>query len=162
MLRVVSDSDADLLGRIGERDLAAFEILYARYVRAVYAMAKRSLRDGGHAEDATQEVFAAVWRSATDQHTDGGVGEEQRADDVDAVEEVEPEVHMNRTSRGDERRREDAQAAVRITRARGAAQRSRDRGRQRGPCLWACDGDRRELRPPSSWRGCAGSAPGRA
>jgi RNA polymerase sigma-70 factor (ECF subfamily) len=64
LLRVVSDSDADLLGRIGERDLAAFELLYGRYVRAVYAMAMRRLRDGGHAEDATQEVFASVWRSA--------------------------------------------------------------------------------------------------
>ena len=64
VLRVVIDSDADLLCRIGERDLLAFEVLYRRYGRAVYALALRRLRDGGFAEDATQEVFAAVWRSA--------------------------------------------------------------------------------------------------
>jgi RNA polymerase sigma-70 factor (ECF subfamily) len=63
-LRVVSESDADLLERIAEHDLGAFELLYQRYARAVYAIAVRRLRDKGHAEDATQEVFAAVWRFA--------------------------------------------------------------------------------------------------
>lgn len=64
MLHVVSDSDADLLGRIGDRDRSAFELLYQRYARTVYAMAINKLRDKGHAEDATQEVFVAVWRHA--------------------------------------------------------------------------------------------------
>ena len=64
MVCVEGDSDADLLERVGEHDLSAFELLYARYARAVYAMAARRLRDGGHAEDATQDAFAAVWRFA--------------------------------------------------------------------------------------------------
>jgi len=64
ILRVISDSDAELLCRIAEHDLSAFELLYRRYARAVYAIAIRRLRDRGHAEDATQEVFTAVWRFA--------------------------------------------------------------------------------------------------
>jgi RNA polymerase sigma-70 factor (ECF subfamily) len=64
ILHLVSDTDADLLCRIAEQDLSAFEMLYGRYARAVYAIALRRLRDRGHAEDATQEVFAAVWRFA--------------------------------------------------------------------------------------------------
>jgi RNA polymerase sigma-70 factor (ECF subfamily) len=69
-----ADSDAELLCRVADRELWAFDLLYRRYVRAVYAMALRSLRDGGHAEDATQEVFAAVWRSAATYAPDRGGG----------------------------------------------------------------------------------------
>ncbi len=58
-------SDADLLARVGERDHAAFEILYGRYVRPVFSLALRRLGDRGQAEDAVQEAFAAIWRSAS-------------------------------------------------------------------------------------------------
>jgi RNA polymerase sigma-70 factor, ECF subfamily len=58
-------SDAELLERVGERDRAAFEILYGRYVRPVFGLALRRLGDRGHAEDAVQEAFAAIWRSAS-------------------------------------------------------------------------------------------------
>jgi len=58
-------SDADLLARVGERDREAFEILYGRYVRPVFGLALRRLGDRGHAEDAVQEAFAAIWRSAS-------------------------------------------------------------------------------------------------
>jgi len=68
------DPDAGLLSRIAERERGAFEILYRRYVRAVYAIAMRTLRDGGHAEDATQEVFAAIWRSAATYAPERGAG----------------------------------------------------------------------------------------
>jgi RNA polymerase sigma-70 factor, ECF subfamily len=57
-------SDAELLARVGERDREAFEILYGRYVRPVFGLALRRLGDRGHAEDAAQEAFAAIWRSA--------------------------------------------------------------------------------------------------
>ena len=60
-----SVSDADLLARVGERDREAFEILYGRYVRPVFGLALRRLGDRGHAEDAVQEAFAAIWRSAS-------------------------------------------------------------------------------------------------
>jgi RNA polymerase sigma-70 factor (ECF subfamily) len=58
-------SDAELLARVGQRDQAAFEVLYQRYVRPVFGLALRRLGDRGHAEDAVQEAFAAVWRSAS-------------------------------------------------------------------------------------------------
>jgi RNA polymerase sigma-70 factor (ECF subfamily) len=60
-----SPSDAELLARVGERDREAFEILYGRYVRPVFGLALRRLGDRGHAEDAVQEAFAAIWRSAS-------------------------------------------------------------------------------------------------
>ena len=60
-----SPSDAELLARIAERDREAFEVLYGRYVRPVFGLALRRLGDRGHAEDAVQEAFAAIWRSAS-------------------------------------------------------------------------------------------------
>ena len=57
-------SDTDLLVRVAERDREAFELLYERYVRPVFGLALRRLRDRQRAEDAVQETFAAVWRSA--------------------------------------------------------------------------------------------------
>src|SRR3954451_11927799 len=58
------DSDADLIVRVAERDREAFEVLYRRYVRSVFGLALRRLRDRQRAEDAVQETFAAIWRSA--------------------------------------------------------------------------------------------------
>jgi RNA polymerase sigma-70 factor (ECF subfamily) len=58
-------SDAELLARVGEHDSEAFAILYGRYVRPVFSLALRRLGDRGHAEDAVQEAFAAIWRSAS-------------------------------------------------------------------------------------------------
>ena len=60
-----STSDAELLARVGQRDREAFEILYGRYVRSVFGLALRRLGDRGHAEDAAQEAFTAIWRSAS-------------------------------------------------------------------------------------------------
>jgi len=58
------ESDTDLLVRVAGRDREAFELLYGRYVRPVFGLALRRLRDRQRAEDAVQETFAAVWRSA--------------------------------------------------------------------------------------------------
>src|SRR4051812_4437168 len=58
------ESDTDLLVRVADRDREAFELLYGRYVRPVFGLALRRLRDRQRAEDAVQETFAAVWRSA--------------------------------------------------------------------------------------------------
>ena len=57
-------SDAELLIRVAQRDRDAFELLYHRYVRSIFGLALRRLRDRTRAEDAVQETFAAVWRSA--------------------------------------------------------------------------------------------------
>lgn len=59
-----ADGDRELLLRIAEGDRAAFEELYRRYVRPMFGLALRRLGDRGSAEDAVQETFAAVWRSA--------------------------------------------------------------------------------------------------
>src|SRR5436309_13224142 len=57
-------TDTELLVRVAGRDREAFELLYHRYVRSVFGLALRRLRDRQRAEDAVQETFAAVWRSA--------------------------------------------------------------------------------------------------
>src|SRR5919199_1432946 len=58
-------SDGDLLQRIGDGDRSAFELLYRRYARAVLGLALRRLGDRGRAEEAVQETFASIWRSAS-------------------------------------------------------------------------------------------------
>ncbi len=67
-------TDNELLGRIATHDRGAFEELYRRYARAVLGLALRRLGDRGRAEDATQEVFAAVWRSARNYDPQRGAG----------------------------------------------------------------------------------------
>jgi RNA polymerase sigma-70 factor, ECF subfamily len=62
---VTSDAtDTELLTRVADRDRDAFELLYQRYVRSIFGLALRRLRDRQRAEDAVQETFAAIWRSA--------------------------------------------------------------------------------------------------
>jgi RNA polymerase sigma-70 factor (ECF subfamily) len=58
-------SDEELLVLIGEGDHAAFEDLYKRYARPVLGLALRRLGDRGRAEDAVQEAFTSIWRSAS-------------------------------------------------------------------------------------------------
>jgi RNA polymerase sigma-70 factor (ECF subfamily) len=64
--------DAELLVRVADRDRVAFELLYHRYVRSVFGLALRRLRDRQRAEDAVQETFAAVWRSAASYRPERG------------------------------------------------------------------------------------------
>jgi RNA polymerase sigma-70 factor, ECF subfamily len=61
----VDTMDVELLLRVADRDRQAFELLYRRYVRSVFGLALRRLRDRQRAEDAVQETFTAVWRSAS-------------------------------------------------------------------------------------------------
>src|SRR5437660_4879501 len=68
----VDASDADLLVLVAERDRQAFELLYHRYVRSMFGLALRRLRDRQRAEDAVQETFAAVWRSASSYRPERG------------------------------------------------------------------------------------------
>jgi RNA polymerase sigma-70 factor, ECF subfamily len=71
---MVSLSDGELIERIGEGDRSAFEQLYQRYSRPIFALALRRLSDRGRAEDAVQEAFASVWRSAATYRRDRGAG----------------------------------------------------------------------------------------
>jgi RNA polymerase sigma-70 factor (ECF subfamily) len=67
-------TDSDLLQRIGGGDPVAFEALYRRYARSVFGLALRRLGDRGTAEDAVQETFVAVWRSAASYRPERGPG----------------------------------------------------------------------------------------
>jgi RNA polymerase sigma-70 factor, ECF subfamily len=66
------ETDSDLLVRVADRDREAFEQLYHRYVRPVFGLALRRLRDRQRAEDAVQETFASVWRSAASYRPERG------------------------------------------------------------------------------------------
>lgn len=56
--------DVELFGLIAEGSEAAFEALWRRYGSAVLGVCRAILRDPEAAEDAAQETFARVWRSA--------------------------------------------------------------------------------------------------
>jgi RNA polymerase sigma-70 factor (ECF subfamily) len=65
-------TDSELLVRIAGRDREAFEVVYHRYIRSVFGLAMQRLRDRERAEDAVQEMFAAVWRSASSYRPERG------------------------------------------------------------------------------------------
>jgi RNA polymerase sigma-70 factor (ECF subfamily) len=67
-------SDGDLLRQIADGDRAAFETLYRRFARPLFGLAMRMLRDRSRAEEAVQEAFAAVWRSARSYRPERGPG----------------------------------------------------------------------------------------
>src|ERR671936_2341980 len=69
-----AETDGRLIERVARGDRDAFNQLYRRFARPVLAMAVRHLGDNGRAEDATQETFAAVWRSARSYRSERGSG----------------------------------------------------------------------------------------
>lgn len=56
--------DVDWIVRIAHGDRSAFDALYARYAGRIMAFVDHLLADRTAAEDATQETFVKVWRSA--------------------------------------------------------------------------------------------------
>jgi RNA polymerase sigma-70 factor (ECF subfamily) len=67
-------SDGELIQRTAGGDRSAFEDLYRRYARPVFGLALRRLGDRGRAEDAVQETFASIWRSAASYQPERGPG----------------------------------------------------------------------------------------
>ncbi len=67
-------TDGELIERVGAGDRDAFEELYRRYTRPMLGLALRRLGDRGRAEDALQEAFAAIWRSASSYDRERGQG----------------------------------------------------------------------------------------
>jgi RNA polymerase sigma-70 factor (ECF subfamily) len=57
-------TDGGLIERVADGDREAFDELYRRYARPVLGLALRRLGDRGRAEDALQDAFGAIWRSA--------------------------------------------------------------------------------------------------
>ncbi len=66
--------DGELIERVGEGDRQAFDELYHRYARPVLSLALRRLGDRGRAEDAVQDAFTAIWRSAGSYDAERGQG----------------------------------------------------------------------------------------
>jgi len=75
-IQVVAEpmTDGELIARVGDGDSGAFELLYQRYSRPVFALALRRLGDRGRAEDAVQETFASIWKSAASYRRERGPG----------------------------------------------------------------------------------------
>jgi RNA polymerase sigma-70 factor, ECF subfamily len=67
-------TDGELIQRAASGDRGAFEALYRRYARSVFGLALRRLGDRGRAEDAVQETFASIWRSAGSYRPERGPG----------------------------------------------------------------------------------------
>ena len=63
-VRTGGTSDEQILEAVGRGDDDALGVLYDRFGRLAYGLAFRILRDQALAEDAVQEAFLAVWRSA--------------------------------------------------------------------------------------------------
>jgi RNA polymerase sigma-70 factor (ECF subfamily) len=72
--QVGHSDDGELIRRVGEGDRKAFDELYRRFARSVLGLALRRLGDRSRAEDATQETFAAIWRTASTYRPERGPG----------------------------------------------------------------------------------------
>ena len=57
----MKQADLELVEAVRRNEAGAFDELYATYFRRILSFAIRKLRDVGEAEDATQEVFTAVY-----------------------------------------------------------------------------------------------------
>jgi RNA polymerase sigma factor (sigma-70 family) len=57
-------TDEEILARVARADEAALGEAYTRFGRVAYGLAYRILRDAALAEDAVQDAFLAVWRTA--------------------------------------------------------------------------------------------------
>jgi RNA polymerase sigma-70 factor, ECF subfamily len=56
-------SDQSLIERVRVREQQAMAEIFDRYAGLVYSVALRVLKDSGHAEDITQEIFFQLWRN---------------------------------------------------------------------------------------------------
>jgi RNA polymerase sigma factor (sigma-70 family) len=64
--------DGQLIQLVAEKDADALEVLYERYGKVAYSLARRILTDEVLAQDVVQEVFLSLWRDA--QRFDAGRG----------------------------------------------------------------------------------------
>jgi RNA polymerase sigma-70 factor (ECF subfamily) len=64
--------DAMLVHQLLQRDVDAFEQLYDRHSRIVYALVLRIVQQASTAEEVVQDVFLQLWRNATQYDTRRG------------------------------------------------------------------------------------------
>jgi RNA polymerase sigma factor (sigma-70 family) len=105
-------SDEALLGAVARSDEAALAELYDRFGPMAYGLALRVLRDSTLAEDAVQDAFLNVWRSA----------ESFQADRAKASTWVLTFVHRRAVDlvRREERRRTEPEEAAPVPEGPGA------------------------------------------
>jgi RNA polymerase sigma-70 factor (ECF subfamily) len=63
-MRVVKDSEEELLLKLKDGSRSAFSLLYKMHVKRVYAFALKILKSPALAEDIVQEVFVRLWENA--------------------------------------------------------------------------------------------------
>ncbi len=61
-LEKTSSDDVALVNGVLAGDQSAMAEMFDRYATVVYSVALRVLKDAGHAEDVTQEIFLQIWR----------------------------------------------------------------------------------------------------
>ena len=57
-------SDEDLMSRLQSNDASALEVLFHRYARLVFRIARGVVRDSGEAEDVVQEAFFHLYKKS--------------------------------------------------------------------------------------------------
>ena len=67
-----ASADAKLVDRFLRRDVTAFEELYDRHCRIVYALVVRIVQQAPTAEEVVQDVFLHLWRNAGQYQSDRG------------------------------------------------------------------------------------------
>lgn len=60
----VQDADLDLMRRVSENDPESVSQLYDRFASLVYRLAFQAMPTRADAEDAVQEIFVRLWRTA--------------------------------------------------------------------------------------------------
>ncbi len=65
MSTVQSDNDDSILARIAAGENGSFELLIEKYGNLVWSIGKKFLYRQSDVEDAVQEVFIAIWKSAS-------------------------------------------------------------------------------------------------
>jgi RNA polymerase sigma-70 factor (ECF subfamily) len=61
---IATHTDEELMSRVAAGDVRAFEALYDRHSRHAFALARRITDRTADAEEATQDAFMSLWRSA--------------------------------------------------------------------------------------------------
>jgi RNA polymerase sigma-70 factor (ECF subfamily) len=58
-------ADEELMALVADADADAFEVVYDRHIGVAYSLAHRICGSGPAADDACQDAFLSVWRSAS-------------------------------------------------------------------------------------------------